>query len=80
MHKLLYGLAVACVVIGLYDASTAIQGSRREVEAGILLLLAPLFAVAGFAVGRATTRACPQCAERVKRQARRCRHCGAEIA
>lgn len=79
MSKVLYALAVFCVVIGLYDASGAIPGSHRELEAGILLIAAPILALFGFAVGRATSKRCPACAERVKKAANICKHCGSSL-
>jgi hypothetical protein len=80
MSKVLYGIAIFCLVIGMVDASGGLTGSPRALEAGILLLLTPVFAVAGFLVSRASSKKCPQCAERVKKQAIKCRHCGGSIA
>ncbi|MGF6985220.1 hypothetical protein QFZ99_004697 [Paraburkholderia atlantica] len=80
MGKLLYGVALFCLVIGMVDASGGSMGSPRALEAGILLLLTPVFAVAGLWASRASSKKCPQCAERVKKQAVKCRHCGGSIA
>lgn len=80
MGKLLYGVAIFCLIIGLMDASGGSLGSPRALEAGILLLLTPVFAIAGFWVSRALTKKCPHCAERIKKQAIKCKHCGESVA
>ena len=80
MGKFLYGLALFCLVVGLIDASGSTPGSHREMETGILLLLVPVFAIAGFAVSRALTKKCPHCSERIKKDASKCKHCGSTVA
>ncbi|MES2959669.1 MAG: hypothetical protein V4792_15875 [Pseudomonadota bacterium] len=75
MSKLLYLLAFLCLAMGIVDTSDWI-GPRREVAAGILFLLAPVLALAGYAVSHAPTRKCPHCNERNKRDASICKHCG----
>lgn len=79
MSKLFYGLAVVAVVIAFMDLQ-APPGSRAAMEGGLLLLLAPVLALLGFWLGRRASRVCPKCAERVRREAKRCKHCGADIA
>jgi hypothetical protein len=76
MGKLLYGGAIFCLIIGLVDASGGATGSSRQMEAGILLLLTPVFAIAGFLVSRGSSKECPHCAERIKKHAIKCKHCG----
>lgn len=78
MSKFLYGLAVFAVVIGFVDSSSAIPGSHAAIEAGILFLLSPVFAAAGFFVSRAQTKVCRSCAERIKKAATKCKFCGNE--
>lgn len=75
----LYLLALFCLVVGLFDASGAVPGSHRELEAGFLLIATPILAIAGFVVGRLQSKSCPACAERVKRAARICKHCGSSL-
>lgn len=79
MSKLFYGLAVVAVVIAFLDLQ-APPGSRAATEGGFLLLLAPMLAALGFWLDRRASKVCPHCAERVRREATRCKHCGAEIA
>jgi ribosomal protein L40E len=79
MGKIFFGLAIFCLGIGLLDASGASPGSHRELEGGILLLLTPLFAIAGFAMSRASSKICQHCAERIKKQASKCKHCGESV-
>lgn len=74
MSIFLYLLAAGCLIIGLVDSQV---GAYQE--AAVLLILAPVFAVAGFVVGRATTKVCPRCSERVKKAANACKHCGSEL-
>jgi hypothetical protein len=80
MAKVLYVLAALAFGIGMLDISGAVPGSRREVEAGILFLLTPVLLVAGFAASRMSTKKCPKCAERVKKEATACKHCGADMS
>jgi hypothetical protein len=79
VSKFLYLLSLAALVIGLLDASGAADGSHRQIEAGILLILFPVFGAAGYFVGRSSTKTCPSCAERVKKAAITCKHCGGAI-
>lgn len=78
MHKWLFGLAVAALVIGLVDIQAPV-GSRAAMEGGFLLLAAAALTVAGAVAWWTGTRRCPSCAERVKRAATKCRHCGASL-
>lgn len=80
MGKVLYGVAIFFLVVGSIDASGGSSGFPRELEAGILLLLTPVFALAGFCVSRALSKQCPHCAERIKKQAAKCKHCGESVA
>lgn len=80
MYKLFYALAVIAVVLGFMDLSSSIPGSSRETEGGALLILAAIFAIAGFFSQRRNTKMCPQCDERIKKHARICKHCKATIA
>jgi len=79
MPKLMYFLAVVAAVIGVLDLSSAQSGSHAELEAGFLFIAVPLLAIAGFVIGRKTTKVCPACAERVKRNASVCKHCGTPL-
>lgn len=79
MSKLFYGLALAAVVIAIFDLQ-APPGTRAAAEGGLLLLVAPVFAGLGFVFGRKATKVCPKCAERIKREAVKCKHCGADVA
>ena len=74
MGKLFYGIAIFCLVIGMIDSATGAGG-----EAAALLLLAPVFAIMGFWFSRATTKICPHCSERVKKDASKCKHCGSSL-
>lgn len=78
MHKLLFGLAAAALVVAFVDIQ-APPGSSAALEGGFLLLGSGALAVAGIVVWRLNTRRCPACAENVKRSARKCRHCGADL-
>lgn len=80
MAKVLYGLAAFCLIIGVIDVSGGSPGSQRALEAGILLLLTPVLGIAGFAVSRASTKSCAHCAERIRKHAIKCKHCGSRIA
>lgn len=79
MPKFMYFLAVAAAVIGIMDLSSARSGSQAELEAGYLFIAVPILAIAGFVIGRKTTKVCPGCAERVKRNASICKHCGTAL-
>jgi hypothetical protein len=76
MPKLLYFLALAAAVIGVMDLSGAQAGSKAQLEAGFLFISVPVLALLGFLAGRMTTKICPACAERVKKNASICKHCG----
>lgn len=78
MAKVLYGLALVAVLIAILDLQ-APPGSRAATEAGFLLLAAPLFALLGLWRSRAVTKLCPHCAERVRLEASKCKHCGSDI-
>ena len=79
MGKILYGLGALAFAIAILDISDAPVGSRRALEGGFLFLLTPVFLIAGFFVSRASSKKCPKCAERVKKEATVCKHCGAEF-
>jgi len=79
MDKLLFGLAIAAAVIGWGDLDSP-KGSRAQVEAGILFLLVPVFLALGLWARHRAGKRCPKCAERVKRAASVCRHCGADLS
>lgn len=79
LAKLFFGAAIFCLVVGLIDSSGGAPGSQRQMEAGILLLLVPVFAVAAFAMSRISTKTCPHCSERIKAEALKCKHCGSEV-
>jgi hypothetical protein len=74
MGKILYGIALFCLVIGFADVAA---GASRE--AGVLLLLTPVFAIAGLIFSRLATKKCPHCSERVKKDASKCKHCGSAL-
>lgn len=78
MHKVLYGIAAMALVIAVLDLQSP-PGSRAELEAGILLVLAPILAGAGWIGHRARSKVCPQCRERISARARRCPRCTAEL-
>ena len=79
MGKILYGLAALAFAIAILTISDAPVGSRRALEGGYLVLLTPVFLAAGFLVSRIFSKKCPKCAERVKKEAAVCKHCGAEF-
>lgn len=79
MTKVFYVLALLCLGFAILDIAGAYPGTNREMEAGILFLLSPVFAVAGFFTSRASTMACPSCGERVKKVANKCKHCGSQL-
>jgi hypothetical protein len=74
MGKIFYGIAIFCLAVGMIDSA---MGASRE--AGVLLLLVPVFATAGFALSLTATRKCPHCSERVKKEASKCKHCGSQL-
>ena len=76
MSKLLYGLALGFLVLGIVDASRAAAGAQLAIELGMWFVLAPVLAVAGFAVSRAPTRKCAPCSARNKKGVAICQHCG----
>lgn len=78
MHKVLWGLAVIAVVIGVIDLQGPI-GSRAAAEGTLLLFIAVVLGVAGLVARARSTRSCPKCAERIKRAATRCPHCQADV-
>lgn len=75
MGKLFYGIAIFCLIIGLIDSA---MGAVRE--AGVVLMLSPVFALVGLGFSRAATKKCPHCSERVKKDASKCKHCGSSLA
>jgi len=75
MHKILYGLALAAAALGLYEASYALEGSHAQIEAGLLLISAPILLAAGVIASRITQKTCPACSERIKKTATVCKHC-----
>lgn len=75
MHKVLLTIAAAAFVIAIIDLQ-APAGSPSVAEGGILLILTAALLVAGGIAWARGTRKCPRCAERIKRAATVCRHCG----
>lgn len=73
--KVLLGLAVASFLLGFYEAQSALEGSHRAIEAGILIIISPILAIAGFLAWKMSNKKCPACAERVKKDAKICKHC-----
>lgn len=74
MGKIFYGFALFCLVVGLVDSARG-----AGLEAGVLLLLVPVFAIVGFVFSWASTKKCPYCSERVKKDAAKCKHCGSNL-
>lgn len=79
LAKILAGLGVAGFILGVFEAQTALEGSHRQIEAGILMIAGPLLALIGLVFMRRSNKKCPHCAERVKREAKVCKHCGANL-
>jgi hypothetical protein len=76
MRLFLYAVAWGSIVVGFVHASFALPGTRRETEAGLLLLFGLLCAVIAFLLGRLQTRKCPACGERIRVKSDRCDLCG----
>lgn len=79
LGKFLVGLGAAGFILGVFEAQTALEGSHRQIEAGILMIAGPVLALIGLVFVRRANKKCPHCAERVKRQAKVCKHCGASL-
>jgi len=79
LGKILVGLGIAGFFLGVIEAQSAFQGSHKQIEAGLLILGCPVIALIGLLLWRRDGKKCPHCAERVKRQAIRCKHCGSEL-
>lgn len=78
MHKWLWGAAAVAAVIGYVDLQ-APAGSRSAMEGALLWLVAVLLLAAGAAARGWATRRCSACDERVRRAAKRCPHCQADV-
>lgn len=78
MYKLLYGLALAAVLLGFTNMG-APSGSPAYREAGFLFLAAPVLLLLGGAWHLAATKRCPQCRSRIARAAARCPRCTAVV-
>lgn len=77
MYKIAFGVAAVAAVVAVADLQ-APAGSRAAAEGALLLLVALVLVVVGAISWRRSTATCVACAERIKRAAVRCRHCGAE--
>lgn len=78
MTKLLYGIAAFCFLFGVLDVVTMPVGSRGATEGGLLLMLTVLFGMAGFIVGRTSSKLCPKCQSRIPKAATKCRYCSSD--
>jgi hypothetical protein len=75
LAKLVFCVGLMITVISFVLASVAGSGLSGVPIIGITLM------IIGAVLWRKTsTKVCPGCAERVKRQARKCRYCGADLA
>lgn len=79
MGAFFYILGAVALGVGVIDLSNAARGSHREIEAGTLFLLTPVFLITGFVISRGTSRKCPKCAERIKKAATICKYCRADL-
>lgn len=78
MAKLLYGVAAFCFMFGMLDVVTMPVGSRGATEGGILLILTVMFGIAGFIVGRTSSKLCMKCQSRIPKSAAKCRYCSSD--
>ena len=72
--------AFVCLAIGLIDTFLAEPGSARHLQAGgLLLVMTPVLAAAGYVAHLAVTRACRYCGVRQRKSTVRCGRCSADI-
>jgi hypothetical protein len=73
------GLLIAFV--GVIIAFDSCEKMKTNPDAASFFWLGIFMILGGWLIGRAaSTKICPHCAERIKRQATRCKHCGGEVA
>ncbi len=74
-------LAKLLICVGIMiTAVSCVLGSVVGSGAGGVPLIGLAFIIGGAVLwNKTSTKLCPACAERVKSQARKCRHCGAEL-
>jgi len=76
LGKILMALGAGSFALGFMEAQTALIGSHKSIEAGWLLIVSLPLLIIGFFVWRASIKKCPACAERIKKDASICKHCG----
>lgn len=77
--KILMVLGSAGFLLGFYEAQSAIEGSNKQIEAGLLIIIGLPLAVAGAFLWRASIKKCPACAEWIKKKATICKHCNSVV-
>lgn len=73
--KYLFGLAFACLIAGIVNASAASAGSDPSLMTVALIALVPVLIVFGSMLSFAPTRKCVHCGERNKKDAVVCQRC-----
>lgn len=74
LAKLLVCVGIMMTVVSCVIGSVAKSGAGGVPFTGIILII-----IGAVLWRRVATKLCPDCAERVKAEARKCRHCGAEL-
>jgi zinc transporter ZupT len=69
-------VGILIVVVGVLSVLAGLALSSRF----YFLLAVALFVVAGLILRAASHKSCPQCAESVKHEALKCKHCGHQFA
>lgn len=79
LGKVLLFLGAGAFALGFWEAQGALDGSHRAIEAGLLMIIGLPLLIAGFFAWRLSVKKCPACAERVKKDAKVCKHCKATL-
>lgn len=74
LAKLIFCVGIMVTVVSCVLGSAVGSGAGGVPFMGIVLMIG-----GGLLWLRSSTKACPGCAERVKYQARKCQHCGADL-
>ncbi|MFK3971158.1 hypothetical protein ACI2KS_10570 [Pseudomonas sp. NPDC087358] len=79
LGKILMALGASSFALGFFEAQTALSGSHKAIESGLLMIIGLPLAIIGVFVWRASVKKRPACAERIKKQATACKHCKAVV-